>query len=118
MGSNTYGTKKRVLATSHVQSGIAVSVGARRDSVTDLTIRWSMSAAEAMSIKQYLRIALICKQTSEGVTKYDTYAEPEFRRPEEIAIKWQYLFVTDVHIWVFDTRTGKILAKEAVDAPK
>jgi hypothetical protein len=80
-------------------------------------IRVPVKVEDAIAVKSYLKIALVCTVTESEVEHEDQIIEATIAEPREIQWHEKRLPVRIDKLWVFDSRTGHILTTLGTSSP-
>jgi hypothetical protein len=94
--------------------------GTVNDATYHVTFRIPLSPAEARRVRPNLRLLAVVSTTSPdgGTVSVDTgYTNSTADDPRDITTIMRTIFVQDVELWVFDSRTGNVLSKARIPTP-
>jgi len=118
IGSNAFGATARVTQNDDDIYALKFDLGAKwqeKDwsSVDDLQYEFSMSANDARSTKDHLRVLILCHIDRENPVSTGTHnIEATFSAPLGIAETFKYLHVKPEEVWVFDQVTGTVYLRQ------
>jgi len=112
--SNKFGVKTVVTSEEWNEFGLAFHEHGIL-SAEDPKFSWQMTAMEAKDVKPFLRLAVLCVQSQAHIYKDDSHGKPTIDRPLEFITNEAYLPVLAQQVWMFDSRSGRILKKFAAN---
>jgi len=107
IGSNAFGVKTVISYREYVSFGLTLD----ERGLLPTNYSWQIASTEAQQAKTFLRVALLCVQSVPSIYRDVYYHDPTISDRFEIGGEKYYLPVSIQQMWVFDSRSGKIIKK-------